>query len=335
MCTNFKTKKAKDGSVVVGRSLEFPTAMPTALSVLPSDYVGHAKAPEGKSSRSWTATHGIVGMCAFGGPEMLVDGINDAGVSAHLLFMPGGYCTYQEFKDDGSDLSEADLIAYLLGTCASIIEVKAAMKGLSVWGFDPGMGFAPPIHCLMHDAESSVAIEFHPDGFVIVDNPTGVGTNAPFLDWHLTHLGNYVGMSNANPAAVEVVETTIRPLGQGTGLIGLPGDLTSPGRFVRAAVMVHLCDQPTDGDQAEQFAMHVLNAFDMVPGVVKESFGSAGVVDEVTVWDTICNLSSKRFAYRTVTNPQWYVVDLATTDFTKPARVLDLEWTGGFTPLTV
>ena len=53
-------------------------------------------------------------------PELLLDGMNDAGLSAHLLYMPGGYCTYQPFKGDGSDLSEADLIAYLLGTCSTI-----------------------------------------------------------------------------------------------------------------------------------------------------------------------------------------------------------------------
>ena len=40
MCTNFKMKQAKDGTIVVGRSLEFPTLMPTALSVLPNDYAG-------------------------------------------------------------------------------------------------------------------------------------------------------------------------------------------------------------------------------------------------------------------------------------------------------
>ncbi len=334
MCTNIRMKKAKDGSVVVGRSLEFPTLMPTALAVLPKDYQGVGHDNAGSPGKVWTAMHGVVGMCGFGNPQWLLDGMNDAGVSAHLHYMPG-YCEYQPFAGKGADLSEVDLIAFLLGTCGSIAEVKVAMAGVNVWGFDPGMGFAPPIHCLMHAADGSVAIEFHANGWRIVDNPTGVGTNAPYLDWHLTNLDSYVGLSNMNPQALEVEGVTFRPLGQGTGLMGLPGDLTPPGRFVRAAAMVHLADQPANGAEAEQFTVHVLNTFDLVPGVIKESFGNAGVVDEVTVWDTIANLTGLRYAYRTVTNPQWFVVDLATTDLTKPARVQELQWCGDFTPITI
>ena len=99
--------------------------------------------------------------------------------------------------------------------------------------------------------------------------------------------------------------------------------------------MVHLADQPADSDAAELYTTHVMNSFDMVPGIVKESFGAVGLVDEVTVWDTIANLTGGRYAYRTVTNPQWYVVDLPATDFTTPARTQELNWTGSFTPVTV
>ncbi len=335
MCTNFKSKKAKDGSVVIGRSLEFPTSLPTSLAVLPSDYVGTGAASGGTAGKSWKASHGIVGMCGFGKPGLLLDGMNDAGLSAHLLYMPGGYCSYQPFAGDGSDLAESDLIAYLLGTCSSIAEVKVAMHGVNVWGFDPGMGFAPPIHCLLHDAEHSIAIEFHPEGWVIVDNPTGVGTNAPYLDWHLTNLNNYVGMSNEDPGKATYGGTTIQSFGQGQGLLGLPGELTPTARFIRAAAQVAFSDTPADGRQAEQFTMHILNSFDMVPGIVKESFGAEGMVDEVTVWDTIANLTGKRYAYRTVTDPAWYVVDLATTDFTKAARAQTISFAGDFTPITI
>jgi len=193
VCTNFKVKAAKDGSVVVGRSLEFPALLPTALAALPIGFAGSGQAPPGAGAgASWTAAHGVVGMCAFSRPEWLLDGLNTAGLSAHLLYMPGGYCTYQPSAGDGSDLSEVDLIAYLLGTCATVVEVRTALAGINIWGMDPGMGFVPPIHCLVHDEVSSIAVEFHPAGIRVVDNPTGVGTNAPYLDWHLTNIDNYV-----------------------------------------------------------------------------------------------------------------------------------------------
>lgn len=335
MCTNFKVPVAKDGSVVVGRSLEFPNLLPTALSVLPRAFEGAATLPAGSPAGvTWTSSYGVVGMCAFGKPAAMLDGLNTAGLSAHALYMPG-YCTYQPSKGDGSDISEMDLMAFLLGTCATTAEVKAAMAGKNVVGIDPGMGFPPPLHFLIHDTDSSIAIEFHPEGWTIVDNPTSVGTNSPYMEWHLTNLNNYVGMTATNPEPQKAFGTEFDQFGQGAGLMGLPGDYTPPARFVRAAVLTALADQPHSSPEAEQTALHILNSFDIVGGTIKEAFGKAGEVNEVTCWDTIVNLTGQRYAYRTVSDPTVYVVDLATTDFTTPARVVDLRVNGGFTAITV
>ena len=311
--------------------------MPTALAALPVGFAGYRAGAGGAGAqRLWTAAHGVVGMCAFSRPEWLLDGLNTAGLSAHLLYMPGGYCTYQPYAGDGSDISEVDLIAYLLGTCATMSEVKDAVAGINIWGMDPGMGFVPPIHCLVHDAAAPSRIEFHADGVAIVDNPTGVGTNAPYLDWHLTNINNYVGLSPTNPCAgVDRRQHASARLGQGQGLKGLPGDYTGPSRFIRAVAMVDLpTSPPTDAD-AEQTALHILNAFDIPPGVIKEALPDGRLVDEVTVWDTVANLSQKRYAYRTVSDPSVYVVELARTDFAAPARTLELSWTGGFAPIAL
>ena len=151
MCMTFKLPEARDGTVVAARSMEFPVGMPTQLAVLPADYAGTSSVGEGARPKTWTASHGVVGMGVFGRPNWLVDAINTAGVSAHVLYMPGGYCTYRAPRGDGTDVSQVDLAAYLLGTCASIDEVKAAVAEINVIGIDPGMGFVPPVHCLIHD----------------------------------------------------------------------------------------------------------------------------------------------------------------------------------------
>lgn len=335
MCTNFKMKPAIDGSIVVGRSMEFPVGIPTSIGVLPKGYAGKGAVPAGQtSSREWVSAHGVVGMVGFGNPHWLTDGMNTAGVSMHALYMPNGYCEYATYKGDGSDLCEIDVIAYLLGTCASVAEVKTAAASMNVWGMDPGMGFAPPLHFLVHDAHSSIAIEFHEEGMRIVDNPTGVATNAPYLEWHLTNLNNYVGLQANNQQPVKALGETLAPLGQGNGLIGLPGDYTGPSRFVRAAAMVALSDVPADSDAAEMQTLHVLNAFDIPNGLIKEQ--SAGkLVDEVTVWISISNLSNLRYSYRTAGDPGVYAIDLGKVDFTQPARTVPMSWKAGFTPIDV
>jgi choloylglycine hydrolase len=322
--------------VVVGRSLEFPTALPTSLAVLPISFAGTSLVPTGAvAGRVWTAIYGVVGICGFDNPAWLLDGVNTQGLSAHLLYMPGGYCTYQAPKADSTDVSEVDLIALLLGTCSSVAEVKTAMQGINVIGVDPGMGFVPPLHCLVHDSSASIAIEFHPAGVSIMDNPTGVATNSPYLDWHLTNVQNYVGLSSVNPADITLDSKKYAAMGQGQGLKGLPGDYTPPARFVRALAMVELAGQAKDSTEAEQLALHILNAFDIPPGLIQEEGAGGVLTDEVTVWDTIANLTKGRFAYRTVTDPNIYVVDLASTDFTKPARTSALSWSGEFSQVTI
>ena len=335
MCTNFKMKKASDGSIVVGRSMEYPVGVPTSLGVLPVGYQGKGSAPKGRpAALAWTATHGVIGMAGFGNPQVLSDGMNTAGVSVHALYMPNGCCVYQEFKGDGSDLGELDVIAYLLGTCGSIAEVKTAASKLNVWGMDPGMGFAPPLHFLVHDAEASIAIEFHQDGMRIVDNPTGVGTNAPYLEWHLTNLNNFVGLQPTVQPAVDVLGERLAPFGQGQGLMGMPGDYTGPARFVRAAAIVAMSDVPADSSSAEMQALHVLNAFDIPLGLIREEAGGK-LVDEVTVWITIANLTGKRYSYRTNGDPTVYAVDLADVNFDEPARTVPMSWKADFTPVKV
>ena len=334
MCMTFKLPTAVDGTVVAARSMEFPMGMPTQLAVLPRDHAGSSDTGGGGRGATWSATHGIVGMGVFGHAKWLVDGLNDVGVSAHLLYMPGGYCTYRMPKGDGTDVAQVDLIAYLLGTCASIAEVKAAVEAVNVVGLDPGMGFVPPVHCLVHDPSGSLAIEFHPEVTKVVDNPVGVATNAPFLDWHLINLGNYLGVSSENPPDETVGGLALSTPGQGEGLRGIPADFTPTARFIRLFSLLQLVDQAKDADEAEQLALHLCNAFDIPAGVVKEPMGGH-LVPEVTVWDSVLNLTTPRYAYRMIGNPEAYVVDLASVDFTTPARLQDLPWTGGFTPVAV
>lgn len=310
MCTNFKHRPAKDGTVVVGRTMEFPAGLPWQLQVVPKNETFKSVMP---GARSWTSTYGIVGIAAIL-PTGIMDGMNEAGLSGHGLYMPG-FCTYQQPKNDGNDISEVDVIAFLLATCATVAEVKQAAESLTICGYDPGIGFVPPLHFLFHDKTSSVALEMRPEGLSIADNPLGVGTNSPFLDWHLTNLRQYTGLTATNPST-SVDGFNFEPLGQGGGLRGLPGDYTPPGRFVRALAQVGLADEPADGAAAEMSALHILNTFDINAGLIREQGPGGKPSDEVTQWSTISNLTGGRWIYRLRNDPTVYVVDVANTDFT-------------------
>ena len=319
MCTNFKVPTAEDGTVVVGRSLDFPLFMSFSLCATPRGIPRVALGPAGVPTKTWTTRHGVVGLAVTGIDAAIMDGMNTAGLSAHLLYMVGGFFVAPEARGDGTDVSQLELASYLLSTCATIEEVRKAVAEINIWGWDAGLPFTPPVHVLVHDREDSAAIEFRPDGVVVVDNPTGVGTNSPYLEWHLLNLNNYPGFSAENRPGQHVRTgdgMNIKSLGVGSGLHGLPGDYTSASRFVRAIALTTLAETPTDSRDAEMLALHVLNTFDVPPGIIKEPGPDHSLVNEISYAHTIANLTDLRYAYRALDDPTVYVVDLNETDFT-------------------
>lgn len=74
---------------------------------------------------------------------------------------------------------------------------------------------------------------------MVDDNPISVLTNAPNFDWHMTNLRNHINLTNVNVDDLKLGSTTLPKLGQGTGLLGLPGDYTLASRFLRATALAY------------------------------------------------------------------------------------------------
>jgi len=334
MCTSFRVS-ATDGAVVVGRTMEFPNALGTKVTVLPRGYEGSGTGVDGPGRR-WTSTHGVVGMDVFGQPGSLTDGMNEAGLYAALLYMPG-FCDYTQ--PDGAEpsslLSIVDCVAYVLGVSSDVREAKRAMASATVWPsvFGP-FGFPPPAHLVLHDASgASAVVEWRHGTMEVTDNPIGVACNWPYIDWHLTNLRNYVNLSDTNPSPITIEGVDLSAMGQGPGMHGLPGDSSSPSRFVRAAAFVASLRPVPTGAELEGTVLHVLNNFDIPFGLVREDDRPAN--DDHTLWSTVSNLTDLRYAIRGYDNPVPQVVDVAAVDFDSSApREVPLP-AGTFAPLRV
>ncbi len=85
-------------------------------------------------------------------------------------------------------------------------------------------GLESPVHYVVYDASGkSIVIEYFDGKLHIFDNPLGVVTNSPSFDWHMTNLRNYVNFSLDNVPPVKLGSgVMLQPLGQGTGMLGLP-----------------------------------------------------------------------------------------------------------------
>ena len=168
---------------------------------------------------------------------------------------------------------------------------------------------------------------------MVFDNPIGVACNWPHLDWHLTNLRNYLNLSSANPSPITIDGVELSAMGQGPGMSGLPGDSSSPSRFVRATALTASLRVVPTGEEMELTALHVLNNFDIPLGFVREDDDPAN--DDHTLWSSVANLGGRRYIIRSYDNPAPQLIDLATVDFTPgPPRSVPIP-TGSFRTLAL
>ena len=94
---------------------------------------------------------------------------------------------------------------------------------------------------------NNIVIEIVDKGKVnIYENKVGVLTNSPDYEWQIKNLNNYVNLYSGNATSYNLNGEEIFSFGAGTGMLGLPGDITPPSRFVRAFFMLKSLKYPKD-----------------------------------------------------------------------------------------
>jgi choloylglycine hydrolase len=309
-CTSIRIKTT-DGLVFYARTMEGSELFHSSVSVIPKGTKYQGTLPDGtQAGMSWTTRYGMVGMNTYGLP-LLSDGMNDAGLAAGNLLFPG-FSGYQVFdtKQAAQTVAQYEVITWILSNFATVEEVKEALPHIRVSKGPEALAGNLELHYTVHDSKgNSVVIEYVDGALKIYDNPLGVMTNAPAFDWHLTHLRNYANLSatNAKPFIVEGLKES--GLGQGTGMLGLPGDYTPPSRFVRMVALVHSSLPVTGADEGLNLAMTIINNVDIPIGSVRDP-GSNEVMYDRTQWTVVSDLARKRFYFRTYGNKDWRMVDV-------------------------
>ena len=317
-CTDFQVK-TEDGGVVIGRSMEFAVELNAALNTHPAGEKRQSQAPNGKPGLGWTSQYGFVSVNSLG-YDSVVDGMNEAGLSVGFLWLPE-ITHYQDVADN--EISKAilidDLGAWILGNFSKVGEVKQALLQVRVWGkVVPELGMIPPLHIAVHDADgNNLVVEFINGRAKIYDNPIGVLTNTPTFDWHLTNLRNYVNLTSFNENPKTLAGMTLKPMGSGSGLLGLPGDSTPPSRFVRAVAYAHFAEKAKTSQEGINLAAHILNTVDIPRGTIKEKTPTA-VLEDYTQWAVIKDLKDRVFYFRTYDNLELRSVDLKKINFRAP-----------------
>jgi choloylglycine hydrolase len=313
-CTGI-TIKPKDGSIIFARTLEFGMDLQSSILVVPRGKVFVGTAPGDKAGLRWQTRYGIVGTNAFGLP-MILDGLNENGLHLGLFYFPG-FAKYQDVKagDFDKTLAPWELGIFLLGTCTDAKEAVVAAKSVRVGAVvQKDMGFVPPVHFIVTDATgNSVVLEYVGGELKVHANPFGVMSNSPTFDWHMTNLSNYVTMSDKNVEMIDLAGKEIKGLGQGSGMLGLPGDFTPPSRFVRAVAFSKTALPVKKAKDGVLQAFHILNQFDIPKGAAR-GMEHGKEVSDYTLWTSAADLKNLRYYFRTFDNSRIRMVDMNAVD---------------------
>lgn len=324
-CTAFQLKSL-DGAFIYCRSLEFGFPLNSNLLIVPRATEFTGTAPNGKAGVVWKAKFGYVGMNQSFAKNLVCDGMNEKGLVVGVLYFPG-YAKYEipDPKKTDVTLGAWELPSYLLSTCTTVAEAKAAIPNLLV-AQEPmlNMGdFILPIHIYISDRTGAVLIVEYVNGKRnMYDNPLGVFTNSPAFDWHLTNLSNFVHLSPFSVPELDLAAQNLQNYGQGSGLLGLPGDYTPPSRFVRAAFFSQWATLQKTALDAVRLGFHILNTFDIFEGIVRATPSAKNSTPlsspmERTEWVILHDRVNLRTYFRTYNSLRIQMVDLKKIDFTQ------------------
>jgi len=317
--------KAQDGAAVYGRTMEWGTFdLGSRVVMVPRGYSFVGQTPDRKPGMAWRAIYGVAGLDAMG-RDIIVDGMNEKGLTVGFFYHPG-FAEYPKYDPAraAETLSPLDVGLYLLSQCATVAEARAAMAKVRVVSVvEPAIGIAPPLHYLVTDSGgAAIVIEFAKGEMKIFDAPLRVITNAPGYDWHEINLRNYVNLSPVAIPDKKIGEMDFKPLGGGSGMIGLPGDNTPPSRFIRAVAFTQTARKTATGEETLYELFRILDNFNLPLGAAEGAGNAkAGGMRSSTIWTSGYDTKNRVMYYHTQNNRRVRMVDLKRVDFS-----LSGEW---------
>ena len=314
-CTGI-TLTSKDGSHVVARTIEWGgSKLNSQYVVVPRGYTQTALVPGGKFGMEFTSRYGYVGL-AVEQEQFVAEGLNEAGLSAGLFYFPG-YGQYEAYESSQRSSSIADLqvVAWILGCCSTVDEVKEAVGKVHIVSIDPR---ASTIHWRFTDTTGrQIVLEIIDGTPRFYENKLGVLTNSPGFDWQITNLNNYVNLYSGAALDKTMGGIKLAPFGAGSGMLGLPGDVPPPSRFVRAAFYQTTARQQNTAVETVMQCFQILNNFDIPIGVEFLANQEPTDIPSATQWTSATDINNGIIYYRTMYNSTIRCIKLGEIDFSK------------------
>lgn len=299
MCTA-ATYKTKD--FYFGRTLDYEFSYGDEITVTPRNYCFNFR-----NMGVVRSHYAMIGMAHVAeNTPLYYEAVNEKGLGmAGLNFV--GNAVYNTCNPEKDNVAQFELIPYILCKYGSVKDAAQCLSRLNI--LDTPFNDKLPVsslHWILADKNEAVTIEAVKDGLRIYDNPVGILTNNPTFDRQMFNLNNYMNLSVSNPKNNFSDKLDLSTYSRGMGALGLPGDLSSASRFVRATfVKMNSVSGEGENESVSQF-FHILNSVDQQRGCCEVEKGKY----EITIYTCCCNADKGIYYYTTYDNHQITAVDM-------------------------
>lgn len=303
MCTSI-TLYTKDH--YFGRNLDLELTYGEAVTITPRNFpFKFRKMPD-------MPTHyALIGMgIVVDNYPLYFDATNEKGLSMAGLNFPE-YAYFFPEAEDKDNVTPFEFIPWILGQCETVEEAKEFLAKINLVNinFSDELPLSP-LHWMIADQTQSIVVESTKDGLNVYENPVGVLTNNPTFDYHLFNLNNYRHLSPTVSDNTFSDQLQLNVYSRGMGGIGLPGDLSSTSRFVKAAfTKLNSISGNSESESVGQF-FHILKSVEQQKGLCDVGEGKY----EFTIYSSCCNMDKGIYYYTTYDNSQITAVDMNKED---------------------
>lgn len=293
--------------VIVGRTMDWPELTQPKLYVLPAGMArnggklgGVTVVPE--NPLAWTSKHGSLVAAAY--DLGAVDGVNEAGLAGHLLYLNS---TDYGARDAARPGLQAGLwLQYALDNAASVSEALALLAPVQIVMVE-AEGHKASVHLALEDASGDSAIIEYIAGKAVVHHGRqySVMTNDPSYDQQLALLRKMDA------------EHAFQPLSRDTPL---PGNVNPVDRFQRAAFFSRFLPQPQDTRHAIAAMFSIMANVSVPFGAPYKDFGTYN-----TEYRSVTDLTDLVYYFQLTTVPSVSWTKLSGLDFKPGAPALSLN----------
>ena len=303
MCTAL-AYKTKD--FYFGRTLDYESSYGEEIVITPRQYPFAFRNGAKRNEH-----YALIGMAhVAGGYPLYYEAVNEKGLGMAGLNFVGNAC-YGKEKEGKDNIASFELIPWILGQCSTVKEVRELLEKINVTNLAFHESFpVSPLHWLIADEKETITVEAVEEGLFVYDNPVGVLTNNPPFPQQMFQLNNYMHLSPKQPKNLFSERLKLQTYSRGMGALGLPGDLSSASRFVRAAfTMLNAIATQKEEDSVGQF-FHIMGTVEQSKGCCEVNEGAY----EYTIYTSCCNASKGIYYYTTYFNHQINAVDMHEED---------------------